>query len=65
MAAPVNPLFFQSALCALSNEQLFRIPDTPAFAVWPESSKMLVLEEMETRTCGPRPLAPPADPIAA
>ena len=63
--APVNPLFLQSALCALSHKQLLRITDTPAFASWPETSKSLLLEEIRTRSQEPRGHLPPADPLAA
>ena len=64
-AAPVNPLFFQSALRALSFKQLTRITDTPAFSSWPESTQVLILEEIRVRNLGPRGLTPPVDPIAA
>lgn len=64
-SAPVNPLFLQSALCALSKTQLMRLPDTPAFNTWPETSKSLVLEEIRVRTDGMGRRVPPANPLAA
>lgn len=61
----MNPLFLQSALCALSHKQLLRIIDTPDFDAWSETAKALILGEIDARSKNVKGLLPPANPVAA
>lgn len=45
-------LFLKAAISALRDGELARINDTPAFARWPERSKVLLYEELNRRQFG-------------